>query len=85
MVSAEHNYSHLTVQRVQAANNRDYTVLFLLTGRPCERGTTMTQDVLIFLYLNALKIFTATPFWFGKTELPYGDALANKTLTAASL
>ncbi|XP_068560487.1 semaphorin-4A isoform X1 [Cebidichthys violaceus] len=31
MLSAEHNYSHLTVQRVQAANNRDYTVLFLLT------------------------------------------------------
>ncbi|KAF3707795.1 Semaphorin-4B Precursor [Channa argus] len=30
MVS-EHNYSHLTVQKVQAANNRDYTVLFLLT------------------------------------------------------
>ncbi|XP_023275025.1 semaphorin-4A-like [Seriola lalandi dorsalis] len=30
MVSAE-RYSHLTVQRVQAANNRDYTVLFLLT------------------------------------------------------
>ncbi|KAG7243807.1 hypothetical protein INR49_007766 [Caranx melampygus] len=32
MVSAEH-YSHLTVQRVQAANNKDYTVLFLLTDR----------------------------------------------------
>ncbi|XP_053189732.1 semaphorin-4B isoform X2 [Scomber japonicus] len=31
MVSTEHNYSHLTVQRVQAANNREYTVLFLLT------------------------------------------------------
>ncbi|XP_026205696.1 semaphorin-4A isoform X2 [Anabas testudineus] len=31
MVSAEHNYSHLRVQRVQAANSRDYTVLFLLT------------------------------------------------------
>ncbi|XP_058475712.1 semaphorin-4A isoform X1 [Solea solea] len=31
MVSAEHKYSHLTVQRVQAANNREYTVLFLLT------------------------------------------------------
>ncbi|KAM9838448.1 semaphorin-4A [Aulostomus maculatus] len=31
MVSAEHSYSHLTVQRVQAPNNRDYTVLFLLT------------------------------------------------------
>ncbi len=43
MGSAEHNYSHLTVQRVQAANNRDYTVLFLLTGRPCWRQTAMTQ------------------------------------------
>lgn len=31
MVSAEH-YSQLTVQRVQAANNKEYTVLFLLTG-----------------------------------------------------
>ncbi|XP_068455240.1 semaphorin-4B isoform X2 [Clinocottus analis] len=31
LVSAEHHYSHLTVQRVQAANNRGYTVLFLLT------------------------------------------------------
>ncbi|XP_034561082.1 semaphorin-4A isoform X1 [Notolabrus celidotus] len=31
MVSAEHKYSHLSVQRVQAVNHRDYTVLFLLT------------------------------------------------------
>ncbi|XP_022073185.2 semaphorin-4A isoform X1 [Acanthochromis polyacanthus] len=31
MVSAEHNYTHLAVQRVQAANSRHYTVLFLLT------------------------------------------------------
>ncbi|XP_040044846.2 semaphorin-4A [Gasterosteus aculeatus] len=31
MLSSEHDYSHLTVQRVQAANSRDYTVLFLLT------------------------------------------------------
>ncbi|XP_034457052.1 semaphorin-4A [Hippoglossus hippoglossus] len=31
MVSAEYKYSHLTVQRIQAANSRDYTVLFLLT------------------------------------------------------
>ncbi|XP_013868525.1 semaphorin-4A isoform X2 [Austrofundulus limnaeus] len=31
MVSAEHTYSHLTVQRVQGANRRLYTVLFLLT------------------------------------------------------
>ncbi|XP_069032777.1 semaphorin-4A isoform X2 [Embiotoca jacksoni] len=31
MVSAEQNYSHLTVQRVQATNSRTYTVLFLLT------------------------------------------------------
>ncbi|KAM8841547.1 semaphorin-4B isoform 2-T2 [Spinachia spinachia] len=30
MLSSEHDYSHLTVQRVQAAN-KDYTVLFLLT------------------------------------------------------
>ncbi|MEQ2216680.1 hypothetical protein XENOCAPTIV_020262 [Xenoophorus captivus] len=34
LVSAEHTYSHLTVQRVQAANKRLYTVLFLLTGEP---------------------------------------------------
>uniref|UniRef100_A0A3Q2C8G5 Sema domain-containing protein n=1 Tax=Cyprinodon variegatus TaxID=28743 RepID=A0A3Q2C8G5_CYPVA len=33
MVSAEHAYSHLTVQRVQAANKKLYTVLFLLTGK----------------------------------------------------
>uniref|UniRef100_A0A3Q0SAD9 Sema domain-containing protein n=1 Tax=Amphilophus citrinellus TaxID=61819 RepID=A0A3Q0SAD9_AMPCI len=33
MVSAEHYYSHLRVQRVQAANSKHYTVLFLLTGR----------------------------------------------------
>ncbi|XP_037329287.2 semaphorin-4A isoform X1 [Pungitius pungitius] len=31
LLSSEHDYSHLTVQRVQAANSRDYTVLFLLT------------------------------------------------------
>lgn len=31
MVSAEHSYSHLSVQRVQAVNQREYTVLFLLT------------------------------------------------------
>ncbi|XP_039858572.1 semaphorin-4A isoform X1 [Simochromis diagramma] len=31
MVSAENTYSHLTVQRVQAANGKHYTVLFLLT------------------------------------------------------
>lgn len=31
MVSAEHTYSHLSVQRVRAVNQRDYTVLFLLT------------------------------------------------------
>ncbi|XP_041868195.1 semaphorin-4A [Melanotaenia boesemani] len=31
MVSTEHTYSRLTVQRVQAANRKNYTVLFLLT------------------------------------------------------
>ncbi|XP_032392114.1 semaphorin-4A [Etheostoma spectabile] len=31
MVSADYNYSHLTVQRVKGANSKHYTVLFLLT------------------------------------------------------
>ncbi|XP_076013214.1 semaphorin-4A isoform X2 [Genypterus blacodes] len=31
MVCADQNYSHLAVQRVQAANKRNYTILFLLT------------------------------------------------------
>ncbi|KAM9307155.1 semaphorin-4A [Pholidichthys leucotaenia] len=31
LVSVEHAYSHVTVQRVQAANSRRYTVLFLLS------------------------------------------------------
>ncbi|XP_040928756.1 semaphorin-4A isoform X2 [Betta splendens] len=31
MVSVEHKYSHLRAQRIQAANRRAYTILFLLT------------------------------------------------------
>ncbi|KAG7225327.1 hypothetical protein INR49_027307 [Caranx melampygus] len=42
MVSAEH-YSHLTVQRVQAANNKDYTVLFLLTESGYLHKTVLLQ------------------------------------------
>ncbi|TMS18188.1 Semaphorin-4B [Larimichthys crocea] len=44
MVSAEHNYSHLTVQRVQAANNRHYTVLFLLTESGHMHKTVLLQS-----------------------------------------
>ncbi|KAI3358468.1 hypothetical protein L3Q82_014704 [Scortum barcoo] len=44
MVSAEHSYSHLTVQRVQAANNRDYTVLFLLTESGYLHKTVLLQS-----------------------------------------
>lgn len=41
MVSSEYNYSHLTVQRVQVANKRNYTVLFLLTGMTCVKQNTV--------------------------------------------
>ncbi|XP_071355598.1 semaphorin-4A isoform X2 [Trachinotus anak] len=54
MVSAEH-YSHLTVQRVQTANNRDYTVLFLLTESGylhksvlLQTGTHIIEEVQVF-------------------------------------
>lgn len=32
MVSPDQRYSHVVTQRVQAANGKDFTVLFLLTG-----------------------------------------------------
>ncbi|GAA6226688.1 semaphorin-4A-like isoform X2 [Lates japonicus] len=55
MVSAEHNYSHLAVQRVSAANNRDYTVLFLLTESGylhkavlLQSGTHIIEEVQVF-------------------------------------
>lgn len=32
VVSSEHRYSRVAVMRTQAANNKHYTVLFLLTG-----------------------------------------------------
>ncbi|XP_026156584.1 semaphorin-4A isoform X2 [Mastacembelus armatus] len=44
MVSTEHNYTHLTVQRVQAANNRGYTVLFLLTESGYLHKTVLLQS-----------------------------------------
>lgn len=44
MVSAENTYSHLTVQRVQAANGKHYTVLFLLTGRTAGRAVKYTTN-----------------------------------------
>uniref|UniRef100_A0A3B4ZBI8 Semaphorin-4A-like n=1 Tax=Stegastes partitus TaxID=144197 RepID=A0A3B4ZBI8_9TELE len=44
LVSAEHNYTHLTVQRVQAANSRHYTVLFLLTESGCLHKAVLLQS-----------------------------------------
>lgn len=43
MASAEHTYSRLSAQRVQAADGRQHTVLFLLTGRP--GGHTATPQI----------------------------------------
>uniref|UniRef100_A0A672Z9F2 Sema domain-containing protein n=1 Tax=Sphaeramia orbicularis TaxID=375764 RepID=A0A672Z9F2_9TELE len=55
LVSAEHNYCNVAVQRVQAANNRDYTVLFLLTESGylhkvvlLQSGTHITEEVQVF-------------------------------------
>ncbi|MEQ2312612.1 hypothetical protein AMECASPLE_032911, partial [Ameca splendens] len=55
LVSAEHTYSHLTVQRVQAANKRLYTVLFLLTEAGhlhkavlLQRGPYIIEEVQVF-------------------------------------
>ncbi|XP_047240488.1 semaphorin-4B isoform X3 [Girardinichthys multiradiatus] len=55
LVSAEHTYSHLTVQRVQAANKRLYTVLFLLTETGhlhkavlLQRGPYIIEEVQVF-------------------------------------
>ncbi|XP_070702415.1 semaphorin-4A [Pempheris klunzingeri] len=62
MVSAEHNYSHLTVQRVQAANNRDYTVLFLLTESGylhkavlLQSGAHIIEEVQVFEQLQPIR------------------------------
>ncbi|CAI5689782.1 unnamed protein product [Oreochromis niloticus] len=55
MVSAEHHYSHLTVQRVQAANGKHYTVLFLLTESGylhkavlLHRGAHIIEEIQVF-------------------------------------
>ncbi|KAM3596387.1 uncharacterized protein V6R79_013653 [Siganus canaliculatus] len=62
MVSAEHRYSHLSVQRVQAANNRDYTVLFLLTESGylqkavlLQSGSHIIEEVQVFAQHQAIK------------------------------
>lgn len=55
MVSAQHTYSHLAVQRVQAANKRQYTILFLLTEAGhlhkvvlLPRGPYIIEEVQVF-------------------------------------
>lgn len=62
MVSAEHNYSHLTVQRVQAANGRHYTVLFLLTDSGylhkavlLQSGAHIIEEVQVFEQRQQIK------------------------------
>ncbi|XP_060915107.1 semaphorin-4A isoform X1 [Labrus mixtus] len=69
MVSAEHTYSHLSVQRVQAVNQRDYTVLFLLTESGylhkavlLQAGAHIVEEVQVFVQpqpVKSLKLSTA--------------------------
>lgn len=62
MVSAQHRYSHLSVQRVRAANHRDYTVLFLLTESGylhkavlLQTGAHIIEEVQVFEQLQPVK------------------------------
>ncbi|KAK5854527.1 hypothetical protein PBY51_004713 [Eleginops maclovinus] len=69
VVSAEHSYTHLTVQRVQAANSRSYTVLFLLTDSGylhkavlLQSGAHIIEEVQVFEQpqpIKSLKLSTA--------------------------
>ncbi|KAF7642312.1 hypothetical protein LDENG_00260550, partial [Lucifuga dentata] len=45
MVSADQNYSRLAVQRVRAANSRDYTILFLLAESGYLQKAVLLQGV----------------------------------------
>nr|XP_046273937.1 semaphorin-4A [Scatophagus argus]XP_046273938.1 semaphorin-4A [Scatophagus argus] len=62
LVSTEHNYSHLTVQRVQAFNKKDYTVLFLLTESGyihkavlLQSGAHIIEEVQVFEHPQPIK------------------------------
>nr|XP_061808885.1 semaphorin-4A-like [Nerophis lumbriciformis] len=62
MVSAEHRYSHLAVQRVQAADGVDYVVLFLLTESGylhkavlLQNGAHIVEEVQVFLKPQPVK------------------------------
>ncbi|XP_077404985.1 semaphorin-4A isoform X2 [Vanacampus margaritifer] len=62
LVSAEHRYSHLTVQRVRAADGVDYTVLFLLTESGylhkavlLHSGAHVVEEVQVFLKPQPVK------------------------------
>ncbi|KAM9737205.1 semaphorin-4A [Menidia menidia] len=62
LVSTEHSYSHLTVQRVQAANGRSYTVLFLLTEAGLlhkavllQSGPHIIEEITVFEQVQPVK------------------------------
>ncbi|XP_071372075.1 semaphorin-4A, partial [Centroberyx affinis] len=62
MVSPDQYYSHLTAQRVRAANNKDYTVLFLLTESGylhkavlLEKGAHIIEEVQVFEQPQSVK------------------------------
>lgn len=64
MVSAENTYSHLTVQRVQAANGKHYTVLFLLTGRTADRAAKHRKAELSHDYQASQYRFISSQHFF---------------------
>ncbi|XP_061122729.1 semaphorin-4A [Syngnathus typhle] len=62
MVSTEHRYSHLAVQRVRATDGVDYTVLFLLTESGylhkavlLQSGAHVVEEVQVFLKPQPVK------------------------------
>ncbi|KAL3043305.1 hypothetical protein OYC64_003219 [Pagothenia borchgrevinki] len=69
VVSAEHSYTHLRVQRVQGAGSRSYTVLFLLTESGylhkavlLQGGAHVIEEVQVFEQpqpIKSLKLSTA--------------------------
>uniref|UniRef100_A0A8C7R1P3 Sema domain-containing protein n=1 Tax=Oncorhynchus mykiss TaxID=8022 RepID=A0A8C7R1P3_ONCMY len=62
MVSPDQRYSHVVTQRVQAANGKDYTVLFLLTESGylhkavlLEKGAHIVEEIQVFEQPQAVK------------------------------
>ncbi|XP_072226924.1 semaphorin-4A [Leuresthes tenuis] len=71
LVSTEHTYSHLTVQRVQAVNRRHYTVLFLLTEAGHLHKAVLLQSGVHII--EEIKVFEQThPIKSLKLSIPKG-------------